>query len=127
MERLIWPALIATGLVMAWMIVYPAFGPPKPPPVTYEFYVDWGHFFSDDVCVTNTSSFTLTGVVFQAHVRSTGNYDWSERFTTERIDPGETHRWKTWITSRGKDAACTGRLWCGQSRDWVVGVASHGR
>jgi len=76
----------------------------------YGWFVDEGHF-SDDVCFVNNSAFPITNVKFDVTVKSTGYADWGPfRFETARIDPGQTFRWNTKITSRGNDSKRSGAL-----------------
>lgn len=84
--------------------------------VKFSWTIDWGTISHDDICLTNTSPFPLTGVTLDVAVTSNGATPWRESLTAERIEPGTTHRWRTWVTARGKDADGKATLACEQQR-----------
>ena len=84
--------------------------------VKFAWSIDWGFFDHDDICVVNNSAFPLTGVTLNVAVDSKGSGQWVNALTAERIEPGATFRWKTWVTVRGKDAAGKATLVCDQQR-----------
>jgi hypothetical protein len=51
-----------------------------------------------------------------ASVTSTVATPWTLRLSAERIEPGATHGWSTWITARGQNAKGTATLGCDQAR-----------
>lgn len=77
--------------------------------VKHDWEIDRG-IFSDDICLTNKSAFPITNVKFKVTVDSEGHGTWSRTFEAVAIFPGETHRWNTRITSRGKAAESKGVL-----------------
>ena len=84
--------------------------------VKFSWSIDWGTISHDDICLTNNSSFPLTGVTLDVAVTSKGAAPWSRSLTAERIEPGSTYRWKTWVTARGGDADGKATLACDQQR-----------
>jgi hypothetical protein len=84
--------------------------------VRFEWSIDWGTFPHDDIVLVNKSPFPLTNVTLDATVTSTGAAPWSQPLSAERIEPGATHRWSTWITARGQEAKGTATLGCDQAR-----------
>ncbi|WP_337175254.1 hypothetical protein [Paludisphaera sp.] len=77
--------------------------------VKHDWKIERG-IFSDDICLTNKSAFPITNVKFKVTVASEGYSTWSRTFEAVAIFPGETHRWNTRITSRGKAAESKGVL-----------------
>ncbi len=77
--------------------------------VKFECSMIWG-IFSDDICLVNKSHFALTNVNFKFTVSSEGSSDWTQKFTVDRIEPGQTYRWNTRIGLRGSKVEGVGVL-----------------
>jgi len=84
--------------------------------VKFTWSIDWGFFHHDDLCLVNNSPFPLTDVRLNAMVDSQGSVRWTKILTAERVEPGATYRWKTWVSARGKDATGKATLTCDQQQ-----------
>ena len=78
--------------------------------VKFAWSIDRGLFDHDDIGLINNLPFPLTNVTLDVTVDSAGSARWTKMLTAERIEPGATHRWQTWITSRGKGTVANATL-----------------
>ena len=69
--------------------------------VNTTWHVDWG-LFSDDIELTNKSSFPLEDVVLEVSIQSSEG-TWTRKFRTPKLNPGQKKEWNTKIGSRGDD------------------------
>jgi hypothetical protein len=81
----------------------------------WEWRITWNRMLGDSITLTNSSPFPLTNVTLDVTVTSSGNDDYSRRFTARFIAPGDDFSWDATITSRGDDAKDTAALSCDQT------------
>jgi tetratricopeptide (TPR) repeat protein len=84
--------------------------------ITYTWAIDWGTF-NDDIILTNTSKFPISGVVLDAVFVENGTR-WTTRMKTNVIiRPGESYRWVKVVSIRRSHlTACSATLTCDQNK-----------